>query len=327
MSLSEKKLILTNLENHLKDVLTPNNINAVLQCLSDELDSYSVEQNTRVDDPGDKDLMDAFMTAKRIEGRSDKTIERYRYILSKVFDWVKVPIKSVSVYHLRQYFVAQKDRGISDRTLEGVRSVLCSFYNWTQKEGLIQTNPTTNLSPIKCIKRVKPILTAVDIERLKEGCESDRDKAIVCFLLSTGCRISEATNVDRANIDFQRMCCKVLGKGDKERVVYFDEITAMILKRYLSSRKDFHEALFIGKGSSRMTPGGVRAMLVKLAERTEVEHVHPHRFRRTLATNLINRGMAIQEVAFILGHEKLDTTMKYVYIEEENVKTHYKQCV
>lgn len=326
MAMQDKKLMLNNIETQLKDILTVNNMNKVLQLMSEELDSYDIEQRSTPKPANDDDLFNAFFTAKRMEGRSPKTLERYKYLLSRVFEATGVSTRHITIYHLRQYFLDEKDRGMADRTLEGTRSVLCSYYNWLQREGLIQNNPIVNLGPIKCIKKVKPILSSVDIERLKEGCKSTRDKAIICFLLSTGCRISEVTNANRSDVDFQSKCCRVLGKGNKERVVYMDDVTVMMLKRYLNGRKDNSPALFIGKGTTRIKPGGIRFMLKALEERTGVENVHPHRFRRTLATNLINRGMAIQEVAHILGHEKLDTTMKYVYIEEGNVKNHYMQC-
>ena len=326
MALQDKKLMLNNLEEHLKEVVTVNEMNDILKFFSREMDSYNIEQiNTSMSDRDD-DLFNAYFTAKKIEGRSLKTLERYRYILKRVFAESGATTRNITIYHLRTYFMNEKERGIKDQTLEGTRSVVCSYFNWLQREGLITDNPTVNLGPIRCIKKVKPGFTSVDIERLKERCSTDRDKAIVCFLLSTGCRVSEMVGVNRDDIDFQRLCCRVVGKGNKERIVYLDEITAMVLKRYLSTRVDDNKALFIGKGTDRLHPGGIRLMLNKLADKAGVEHVHPHRFRRTLATNLINRGMAIQEVAHILGHDKLDTTMKYVYIEEENVKNHYKQC-
>lgn len=160
---------------------------------------------------------------------------------------------------------------------------------------------------------------------MKENCTSLRDRAIVCFLLSTGCRISEVCALDRDTIDFSNLECTVHGKGNKNRIVYLDDVTAMLLKRYLYSREDAKPALFVGKGSDRMTPGGIRLMLTKLGEASGVTNVHPHRFRRTLATNLVERGMPIQEVATILGHDKLETTMKYVFINPTSIKNSYKK--
>ena len=164
-----------------------------------------------------------------------------------------------------------------------------------------------------------------DFEHLKENCTTLRDRAIISLLLSTGCRISEICGLNRDSIDFANLECVVLGKGNKQRTVFIDEVTAMLVKRYLFSREDRHEALFVGKGSSRLTPGAIRLMLNKIADVAGVTHVHPHRFRRTLATNLVDHGMPIQEVANILGHEKLETTMKYVYVNKTNVKNDYRK--
>ena len=178
---------------------------------------------------------------------------------------------------------------------------------------------------IKQQKVIRKPFSSVEIERLKQAAESCRDRAVIAFLLSTGCRISEVCALDVLDIDFHRRRVKVLGKGNKERVVYVDDVTVLYLNEYLRERCDAEPALFLGKGSSRMTPGGIRAMLKRLERRSGVENVHPHRFRRTLATNLINHGMPIQEVAAILGHDKIDTTMTYVYIDQTNVEHAYRR--
>lgn len=300
-------------------------MNCALSILADQLQEFDVEERGGGQSNTYDDLVSAFIFAKQIEGKSIKTLERYMYIIKRMQKEIQVPIRKVNVYHLRQYLMSGRSKGWSDRTLEGYRSVFCSFFNWLWKEGLIQDNPTTNLAPIRCIKEVKLPYSDVDIERLKESCRTIRDKAIVCFLLSTGCRIGEVTQLNRQDINLNRMECKVLGKGNKERIVYMDSVATMMLKRYLSKRTDHYDALFVGKGSSRMTPGGIRNMLVVLSKDSGVPNVHPHRFRRTLATNLINHGMAIQDVAHILGHDKLDTTMKYVYINDEDVRTKYRK--
>ena len=301
-------------------------MNEVLKIIADELDAYSLEQTEETEvDLSSNDMLEAFLSAKELEGRSPKTLERYKYIITKMLYFAKSPIRSITVYHLRKYLMELKNRGCADTTLEGVREVFSSFFNWLQKERLIENNPCANLSPIKCMKKTKLPFSSVDIEKLKENCICSRDKAIISFLLSTGCRISEVTQLNRRDVDFQKKQCKVLGKGNKERIVYIDDVTILLLNRYFNERKDSSEALFAGKGTSRMTPHGVRYMLTQLGKRAEVENVHPHRFRRTLATNLIFRGMPIQEVAKILGHEKLDTTMKYVYLDETILKFSYNK--
>lgn len=329
MSIADKQIVLKNIEKGLFSTLTAKDLQNVLEIVSDELSNYDLTMQMNYLDTGEysvkDDLLEAFLTAKEIEGRSSKTLERYRYIITDFLKSSNVSSKNVTVYHLRKYLIDNKNRGLSDVTINGYRDIFCSYFNWLQKETLININPCSNLNKVKCIKEVKSPYSDIDIERLKMNCCSIRDLAIVCFLLSTGCRIQEVVQLNRRDVDFQNMQCKVLGKGNKERIVYIDNITAMHLKKYLSTRNDIKEALFTGRASDRMTPGGVRAMLVKLGQKAGVENVHPHRFRRTLATNLINRGMSIQEVAFILGHDKLDTTMKYVFINQENVKNAYRK--
>ena len=328
MSIASKKTFLLEAEKRLNEFLPVDSVNTIMQILSDQMASYEIERSDNVEDDIESDeLLTAFLDAKKVEGRSPKTIERYSYIIQRAYKKINVPIRKISVFHLRKYFSDEKARGVSDSTLDGTRQVLSSFYGWLQKEGLITTNPTSNLGSIKSQKKIRKPYSPVDMEKLKESCTCDRDKAILSVLLSTGCRISEVCALDRDSIDFDNMEINVLGKGNKERTVFIDDITAMLLKRYVESRKDNEESLFVGKGTERLQPGGVRIMLKRLEARSGVNNVHPHRFRRTLATNLIDRGMSIQEVASILGHEKLDTTMKYIYVNKANVKNSYRRTI
>lgn len=326
MSVEAKQLLLHDFYRKIGEVLTMNQSEQIMEMLSEELSCYEVEKNASEEyDVEGGELLEAYIAAKRIEGRSDNTIERYKYIIGKMMDKINVPTRKISVFHIRRYLIEEKDRGISDRTLEGTREVLSAYFGWLHKEGLIQTNPIVNLGAIKYQKVEWQPYSLVDIEKLKENCTNYRDKAIVSFLLSTGCRISEACNLNRDDVNYTSRECTVLGKGNKERTVFLDEVTTMLLKRYVDSRDDNHEALFLSKRRKRITPGGVRYMLHKIADKASVENTHPHRFRRTLATNLVNHGMPIQEVATLLGHEKIDTTMTYVYIDKNNVKNSYEK--
>lgn len=324
MAIEAKVTLLKNLEQQLSTEITAADMTKVLSAVADQLAAFEVAQVDTLSAEPD-DLLEAYTAAMRIQGRSEKTIERYCYLIGRMREVVKVPTRSITVYHLRQYLAQEKARGISDRTLEGTRQVFSAYFNWLQREGLIESNPTANLGAIKCQKKVKVTYTEVDIEKMKFGCKTLRDRAIIAFLLSTGCRISEMTQLDRDDIDLVNLECTVLGKGNKERTVYLDPVTGMLLKTYMGSRTDDHPALFIGKGSERLTPGGVRFMLKKVADVANVDHVHPHKFRRTLATNLIRHGMPIQEVAAILGHDKLDTTMQYVVLDKTDVKNAYRK--
>lgn len=326
MSIAAKQTLLQNLQMQLSSTLTVDNLNVVIDTLTEQLDQFDVESvNLDSQDLDSNDLLNAFLDTKMIEGRSPQTIERYKYIVTKMLEQMNVQIRQITVFHLRSYLMKQKVLGKSDRTLEGEREVFSAFFGWLYKESLLKTNPAANLSPIKCPKKVRLPYSEVDLEKLKEACICSRDKAIISFLFSTGCRISEVCQLNREDVDLTNKECTVLGKGNKERTVFINDVTVMLIKRYMYERMDEYPSLFAGKGSERMTPGGVRAMLKRLEEKSGVEHVHPHRFRRTLATELIDHGMPIQEVASILGHDKLDTTMTYVYVSKSNVRSSYNK--
>lgn len=324
MSIEAKTVLMKELEKRLSETIPAREMAQIMTAAADTLVCFDVAQKETEAYKSD-DLLDAYIAAMKVQGRSGKTVERYTYIIRRMMESVKVNTRGITVYHLRQYLMKEKERGISDSTLEGIRQIFSAYFNWLQREGLISQNPTANLGSIKRQKKVKAIYSDVDIERLKYCCTSVRDRAIVAFLLSTGCRISEVTGLNRHDIDLVNLECTVLGKGNKERTVYLDSMTAMLLKEYMASRTDLYPALFIGRGTQRITPHGVRRMLVKLSETAKVEHVHPHKFRRTLATNLIRHGMPIQEVASILGHDKLDTTMQYVVLDKSDVKNSYRK--
>ena len=323
MAIEAKALLLKNLEQQLSTAITAAEMSKVLSAVSDQLAEYSVEyatQDIRMDD-----LLDAYTAAMQIQGRSEKTIKRYRYLIGRMMEDVNVPTRSITVYHLRQYLAKEKARGISDRTLEGTRQVFSAYFNWLHREQLIDTNPTANLGAIKYPKKIKLTYSEIDIEKMKFCCKTLRDRAIICFLLSTGCRISEMIRLNREDVDLNNLECTVLGKGNKERTVFLDSVTGMLIRDYLTQRKDDSPALFIGKRKQRLSAQGVRAMMVRLAKASAVDHVHPHKFRRTLATSLIRHGMPIQEVAAILGHDKLDTTMQYVVLDKTDVKNSYRK--
>lgn len=322
MPIEAKASLLKALENRLSTEITSHDMSKVLSALADQLSSFDVTQAESNESRTD-DLLDAYISAMQIEGRSEKTIERYKYLINRMMESVNVTTRNITVYHLRRYLSEEKQRGLSDRTLEGMRQVFSAYFNWLQRERLIDENPTANLGAIKCQKKVKKIYSEIDVEKMKFCCSSLRDRAIISFLMSTGCRISEMTQLNRNDIDLTNLECTVLGKGNKERTVYLDPVAAMLIQDYLNERIDDYPALFIGKGTDRISPHGVRFMLNKVAEKSSVDHVHPHKFRRTLATNLIRHGMPIQEVASILGHDKLDTTMQYVVLDKTEVKHSY----
>ena len=326
MAIDAKQSFISQVEHRCADRLTMTDMNGLMAIISDVLQGFRMEEMAcSAWDMTEDDLLEAFVASLQVQGRSVKTIQRYRFVIDKFMTYAKTPTRSVNVYHVRNWIAAENKRGVADSTLEGDRQVLSSYFGWLFREGLIEKNPIVNVGVIKVAKRQKKIYSDVDFERLNQSCETLRDRAIVHFLRSTGCRISEMTELDRRAVDLDRLECVVHGKGDKERTVYMDAVTGMLIAQYLDSRKDTEDALFIGCRGERLQPGGVRVMLKALGKRAGVEHVHPHKFRRTLATELTRHGMQIQEVANILGHEKLDTTMKYVVLNKDDIKSNYRR--
>lgn len=318
-----KVSFMTQMEAGLTDTLTVDQMKKMQTVGYAILDKFDLVE--LADEMEQDDLLDCYVSAMKVECRSQKTIDRYVYVIGRMMEFVKVPTRRVSVYHLRNYLTHEKERGICEQTLEGYREIFSAYFNWLQRESLIDRNPCVNLGVIKVPKKEKKTYTDAELERLNWFCGNIRDRAILHFLRSTGCRISEITGLNRDQVNLELLECVVHGKGNKERTVYLDEVAGMILSEYLNGRIDDVPALFINKQHDRLNPGGVRAMLNKLAEKAGVDHVHPHKFRRTLATGLARHGMPIQEVAKVLGHEKLDTTMKYVVLNKDDVKASYRR--
>lgn len=326
MAMIDKQILIKEIERTLYDKLTAKDVNIVAMALMNRLADYDLTRKEGAEATGDsEELIKIFIDAKRVAGCSEKTLKRYRYCVKRMLDGVKVPVREVTIYHLRGYLQAERERGISENTLSGTRQVFSTFFGWLHREELIPSNPCANLAPIRIKKEKKKPFTDVEIEKLKTACNNLRDKAIISFLLATGCRIGETCELNVEDVDLQNMECTVLGKGNKERTVYLNPVATLHLEAYLASREKKTGPLFIGREAIRLQPGGVRAMLNRTAAKAGVENVHPHRFRRTLATNLIKRGMSIQEVARILGHEKIDTTMRYVYLDDRDVKNNLRK--
>ena len=326
MAIDAKQTMLSQIENRCSEILTVRDMQKTLSVISDILDGFNVQQLMLNEwDATCDDLLGSFVASMKVQGRSLKTIDRYTYVIGRFMEHAKVKTRAVNVYHIRLWLSDEKERGIQDSTLEGNRQVLSSYFGWLHREGLIDKNPMANVGTIKVPKKIKKTYSGVDLQKLNDCCECLRDRAILHFLRATGCRISEMTELNRDQVDFEKLECIVHGKGDKERTVYMDDIAGAVLKDYLKQRTDNEQALFIGKRRERLQPGGVRIMLKQLGERAGVDHVHPHKFRRTKATDLTRHGMQIQEVAALLGHEKLDTTMKYVVLNKDDIKSSYRR--
>lgn len=324
-----REMIIQEVLTALQGRADPEVINTVQDVLVIELNKYEVQErctDLTVTDTSAEGQLRKYIATKRIEGKAESTLRRYYKENLKVIQYFRKPLREITTYDLRFYLSLRRQQGkISNRTLDGMRRCYSSFFTWLAAEGLIGRNPCAALAQIKYRKQIKKPYSAVELEKLRAACENARDLALVDFLYSTGCRVSEVSRLDIADVDLDSGECLVVGKGNKERTVYLTDVAIMHLKEYLDSRKDVGNALFTGKGSSRIQKCGIEAVLRRLGKAAGVDNVHPHRYRRTLATNLLDRGMNIQDVAAILGHADLKTTQIYCYISQQNVKTAYKK--
>lgn len=296
-----------------------------------ELNNYEIQERCTdvvlADDSADR-MLKKFLATKRIEGIAESTLLRYAEENKKLIRFLGKPLYEVSTYDIRFYLSYRRENSgkkLGNRTLDGMRRCYSSFFSWLSAEGLIGRNPCAAIKQIKYRKEVKKPYSAAEMEKLRRACANKRDLALLDFLYCTGCRVSEVARLNIDDIDFENMECTVLGKGNKERTVYLSEVAAMNLGEYLASREDGNEALFTGKGTERLGKNGIEVLLKRLGKKAGVINVHPHRYRRTLATNLLDRGMNIQDVAVILGHADLKTTQVYCYISQKNVKNAYSK--
>lgn len=313
----------------LADKADDDTINLVQDILTIELNAYEIQERcttVAVRDDSAEGMLRKFLATKRVEGIADSTLQRYADINGALIRYLGKPLGEITTYDIRFYLSMRRQIGrVSNRTLDGMRRCYASFFGWLAGEGLISRNPCAGLAQIKYRKTVKKPYSAAELERIREACANIRDLALVDFLYCTGCRVSEVSRLDIVDVDFNRLECVVLGKGNKERKVYLTEVAAMHLQEYLAGRRDAGEALFVGKAGKRLGKTGIESLIKRLGKAAMVDNAHPHRYRRTLATNLLDRGMNIQDVAAILGHADLKTTQVYCYISQVNVKSAYRK--
>ena len=304
-------------------------IDTVQDVLVIQLNQYEIQERSTkltVSDNSSEGLLRRYIATKRIEGKAESTLKRYWEQNLKLIQFIQNPLHEIMIDDIRFYMAYRRQQGgISNRTLDGMRRCYRTFFSWLTAEGLINRNPCTALSQIKSRKQIKKPYSAVEMELIRKSCTDKRDIALVEFLYSTGCRVSEVSGLDIMDIDTNTGECVVIGKGNKERTVYLTDVALLHLRIYLDSRNDNSIALFTGKGSNRLTKSGIENRLKRIGKTAGVTNVHPHRFRRTLATNLLDRGMNIQDVAMILGHADLKTTQIYCFISQCNVKNAYRK--
>ena len=278
----------------------------------------------------EQDLVQLFLAAKRVEGCSDKTVHYYESTIRNVLRKVEKSVKQVTTDDLRLYLDDYQSKSdVSKVTIDNIRRILSSFFAWLEDENYILKNLVKRIHKVKTCKTVKETYSDEVLELMRDNSECPRDLAIIDLLASTGMRVGELVKLDRSDIDFANRECIVLGKGNKQRMVYFDARTKIHLQNYLDSRNDDNPALFVSlqKPFVRLQISGVEIRLRKLGKKLDLDKVHPHKFRRTLATVAIDKGMPIEQVQQLLGHQSVDTTLQYAMVNQTNVKRSHQKFI
>ena len=271
----------------------------------------------------------AFLAAKKIEGCSERTIQYYRVTIAKMLSQINIPVRKISTDDIRGYLVAyQKINNCGNVTIDNIRRNISSFFSWLEEEDYILKTPMKRIHRIKTKKQVKAIISDEEIEILRDNCNK-RELAIIDLLYSTGIRVGELVNLDIADVDFENRECIVFGKGDKERKVYFDAKTKIHLKNYIATRTDSNPALFVSFNAphNRLKISAIEICMRNLGRSLDLCRIHPHKFRRTMATRAIDKGMPIEQVQKILGHSQIDTTMQYAIVNQNNVKISHQKLM
>ena len=275
-------------------------------------------------------LIENFIAAKKVEGCSDKSISYYKSTIINALKKIEKEVVHVTTDDLRGYLNEyQADSGASKVTVDNIRRILSSFFSWLEEENYIVKSPVRRIHKVKVGKTVKETYTDEALEQMRDHCSNARDLALIDLLASTGMRVGELVRLNRTDIDYQNRECIVTGKGDKQRKVYFDARTKIHLQKYVNSRSDTNEALFVSLLApyNRLQISGVEIRLRQLGRELNIPKVHPHKFRRTLATMAIDKGMPIEQVQHLLGHQSLDTTLQYAMVNQNNVKLSHHRFI
>ena len=289
-----------------------------------------IKNSNSLEIQSNSNLINLFISAKRIEGCSEKSLRYYQTTLEKMIDNIKKSIQEITTNDLRDYLTTyQNTKNPSKTTTDNVRRVFSSFFSWLEDEDYILKSPVRRIHKIKTGTIVKETYSDENLEIMRDNCDCIRDLALIDMLASTGMRVGELVLLNIEDINFNERECIVFGKGNKERVVYFDARTKIHLQNYLESRTDDNKALFVSLRApfERIKIGGIEARLRKLGRELNIPKVHPHKFRRTLATIAIDKGMPIEQLQRLLGHQRIDTTLQYAMVKQSNVKLAHKKFI
>ena len=278
----------------------------------------------------ENNYLEMFIAAKKIESCSEKTLKYYQATITAMMDSVKKSVCRITTEDLRGYLTDYQEKHKSSRvTIDNIRRILSSFFSWLEDEDYIIKSPMRRIHKVKTMSSIKETYTDEELERMRDSCDELRDLAMIDMLASTGMRVGEMALLNRDDINFAERECIVFGKGDKERIVYFDARTKLHLQEYLESRNDDNTALFVTLKApyERIQIGGIESRLRDIGKNLNIHKVHPHKFRRTLATMAIDKGMPIEQLQRLLGHQRIDTTLQYAMVKQSNVKLAHKKYI
>lgn len=320
----EEKLV--NILNEMTEFLNLAQIKKLQEVLIKNLSESTAEKTSISND----EYLRLFLDAKHMEGCSDRTLKYYRVTIEHMLRKIDTPIRRVTTDEIRSYLVDyQHTSGCSKVTIDNIRRNISSFFSWLEEEDYILKSPMRRIHKIKTKTVVKEVISDESMEKMRDACKEIRDLAIIDLLYSTGMRVGELVRLNRNDINLEQRECIVFGKGDKERRVYFDAKAKIHIIDYLATRTDDNPALFVSLDAphNRLQISGVEIRLRSLGKKLSIDRVHPHKFRRTMATRAIDKGMPIEQVQKILGHSQIDTTMQYAIVNQNNVKASHQKYI
>lgn len=307
--------------------------NRQLKLLEESLEKSLVQYEVITATEGKNETVnyvEQFISSKKIEGRSEKTLSYYRKTIDNMLDVIEKSVPEITTDDLRSYLSDYQEKKSSSKvTMDNIRRILSSFYGWLEDEDYIIKSPVRRIHKVKAGKVVKEVFSDENLEKMRDSCDANRDEVIIDMLASTGMRIGEMVLLNRDDVNFEERECIVLGKGDKERIVYFDARTKIHLEQYLNGRSDDNNALFVSLKApyNRLSISGIESRLRNLGYKLGISKVHPHKFRRTMATMAIDRGMPIEQLQQLLGHQRVDTTLQYAMVKQSNIKNSHRKYI
>lgn len=325
-----KNQIITEVIQEMLPTLNNQQVEKLLRVLEQTLYKFKIEKDASCDEFIEENLLLVFISAKRVEGCSDKSLRYYESTIVNMLKVVKKPVKHITTNDLRVYLDQyQQNSKASKITLDNIRRILSSFFSWLEDEDYIIKSPVRRIHKVKSGKTIKETYSDETLEIMRDNCDGARDLAIIDFLASTGIRVGELVKLNKMDVDFINRECIVSGKGEKERKVYFDARTKIHLQNYLKKREDDNPALFVSllKPYNRLQISGVEIRMRELGRKLDIAKVHPHKFRRTMATMAIDKGMPIEQVQQLLGHQSVDTTLQYAMVNQNNVKISHRKFI